>query len=160
MDAPDRKPWIGAVILVGVVYFGVGFVFAVLANSAVSPEARFIWRLAAWMQVNGEAIFGTRPWKRYGEGPAAEAPLAVTRNRVGEQALGHRDREVDGVRHQPLVHERRRLLRQVVLLVREVEDAQRRDPGLRKREVVGACILAELRDDLVALRQPELRPLM
>ena len=49
VDAPDRKPWKRAVILVGVVYFGVGFVFAVLANSAVSPEARFIWRLAAWV---------------------------------------------------------------------------------------------------------------
>jgi alpha-L-fucosidase len=26
--------------------------------------------LAAWMPVNGEAIFGTRPWKVFGEGPA------------------------------------------------------------------------------------------
>ncbi len=26
--------------------------------------------LAAWMQVNGEAIFATRPWKIFGEGPA------------------------------------------------------------------------------------------
>jgi alpha-L-fucosidase len=26
------------------------------------------------MKVNGEAIFGTRPWKVYGEGPASEVP--------------------------------------------------------------------------------------
>jgi alpha-L-fucosidase len=25
--------------------------------------------MAAWMAVNGEAIFGTRPWRVYGEGP-------------------------------------------------------------------------------------------
>ena len=29
--------------------------------------------LAAWMQVNGEAIFATRPWKILGEGPALSA---------------------------------------------------------------------------------------
>jgi alpha-L-fucosidase len=38
-----------------------------------ADEMAFLQRIAAWMQVNGEAIFGTRPWKRYGEGPAAEA---------------------------------------------------------------------------------------
>ena len=33
--------------------------------------------IAAWMAVNGRAIFGTRPWKVFGEGPASEgaAPL-------------------------------------------------------------------------------------
>ena len=25
--------------------------------------------LAKWMPINGEAIFGTRPWKKFGEGP-------------------------------------------------------------------------------------------
>jgi len=54
MGAPNRKSWISAAILVGVVYFGVGFVFAALANPAVSLEARFTWRLAAWV-VSGAA---------------------------------------------------------------------------------------------------------
>src|SRR5437762_3821983 len=49
MGAPNRKSWISTAILVGVVYFGVGFVFAALANPAVSLEARFTWRLAAWV---------------------------------------------------------------------------------------------------------------
>lgn len=27
--------------------------------------------IGAWMKVNGEAIYGTRPWKYFGEGPTA-----------------------------------------------------------------------------------------
>ncbi|WP_430899501.1 MULTISPECIES: alpha-L-fucosidase [unclassified Paraflavitalea] len=32
-------------------------------------ELAFLEDLAKWMQVNGTAIFGTRPWKVFGEGP-------------------------------------------------------------------------------------------
>ena len=76
-------------------------------------------------------------------------------DRRRELGLDELDRELDGVRHELLVDQLQRLLRQVVLLVREVEDAQRRDAGLGKREVVGPGLLAELRDDVVALRQAE-----
>ncbi len=34
-----------------------------------SKEIAFLDRLTEWMQVNGEAIYATRPWKIYGEGP-------------------------------------------------------------------------------------------
>ena len=34
-----------------------------------SEEERILDDLAAWMAVNGEAIFGSRPWDVYGEGP-------------------------------------------------------------------------------------------
>jgi len=36
-------------------------------------EVRFLDGMAAWMRVNGEAIFGTRPWKVAGEGPTKSA---------------------------------------------------------------------------------------
>jgi alpha-L-fucosidase len=36
-------------------------------------EEEILAELANWMQVNGEAIFGTRPWKIYGEGPSKVA---------------------------------------------------------------------------------------
>lgn len=40
-------------------------------------EATFLDGLAAWMGVNGDGIFGTRPWTPYGEGPSTiEAPDA------------------------------------------------------------------------------------
>lgn len=36
-----------------------------------SKEIAFLDRFTAWMQANGEAIYATRPWKIYGEGPNA-----------------------------------------------------------------------------------------
>ncbi len=36
-------------------------------------EEKILADLAAWMPINGEAIFGTRPWKVYGEGPSKVA---------------------------------------------------------------------------------------
>lgn len=40
-------------------------------------ETAIVEGIAAWMAVNGESIFGTRPWRLFGEGPAIEsaAPL-------------------------------------------------------------------------------------
>ena len=72
--APNRKSWISAAILVGVVYFGVGFVFAALANPAVSLEARFTWRLAAWV-VSGAAYAAHIGYEhfRLGNSPRATA---------------------------------------------------------------------------------------
>jgi alpha-L-fucosidase len=32
-------------------------------------EIAFLEDMAKWMDINGEAIFGSRPWKVYGEGP-------------------------------------------------------------------------------------------
>jgi len=32
-------------------------------------EERILERIAAWMGRNGEAIYGSRPWRAYGEGP-------------------------------------------------------------------------------------------
>jgi alpha-L-fucosidase len=34
-------------------------------------EVQFLEGMAAWMAVNSECIYGTRPWKIFGEGPAA-----------------------------------------------------------------------------------------
>jgi alpha-L-fucosidase len=38
-----------------------------------ADEVAFLEEMARWMKVNHEAIFGTRPWRSYGEGPASEA---------------------------------------------------------------------------------------
>jgi alpha-L-fucosidase len=42
-------------------------------------ERAVVEEIATWMQVNSESIYGTRPWKTFGEGPAIEsaAPLSA-----------------------------------------------------------------------------------
>ena len=44
-----------------------------------SEEMAVIEGITAWTKLNGECIFGTRPWKLFGEGPASEhvAPLTA-----------------------------------------------------------------------------------
>lgn len=42
-------------------------------NGMIDPiEESVVKSIGKWMNVNGESIYGTRPWKTYGEGPAAE----------------------------------------------------------------------------------------
>jgi alpha-L-fucosidase len=44
------------------------------ADGSLPPECQqFVAEMAGWMKVNGDAIYGTRPWKIYGEGPTKAA---------------------------------------------------------------------------------------
>jgi len=36
-----------------------------------ADEIKTVSEIGAWLKVNGEAIYKTRPWKIYGEGPSA-----------------------------------------------------------------------------------------
>jgi alpha-L-fucosidase len=46
----------------------------VRGDGTIDPdEVAFLKGMAAWMKINGEGIFATRPWKVYGEGPPAVA---------------------------------------------------------------------------------------
>jgi alpha-L-fucosidase len=38
-------------------------------------ERKVVEEIGVWMKVNSESIYGTRPWKIFGEGPAQEAKL-------------------------------------------------------------------------------------
>ncbi len=42
------------------------------------PEQEILRDIGAWLRVNGEAIYGTRPWDRFGEGPTRLAQGAFT----------------------------------------------------------------------------------
>ena len=51
------------------------------ADGSLPPESRtFLDEMAAWMGTNGEAIYGTRPWKVFGEGPTQTAAGAMKEN--------------------------------------------------------------------------------
>ncbi|WP_093664796.1 alpha-L-fucosidase [Sphingomonas gellani] len=39
-----------------------------------SEEERILDDMAGWIAINGEAIFGSRPWRTYGEGPTVLTP--------------------------------------------------------------------------------------
>jgi hypothetical protein len=48
MNATGHMRWVGAVLLVGILYLAAGLVFGALARSAGSNQVRDAWRLAAW----------------------------------------------------------------------------------------------------------------
>jgi alpha-L-fucosidase len=49
--------------------------FPLRSNGTLDAEELAIMdALGAWFAANGEAIYGTRPWKTFGEGPAAAPP--------------------------------------------------------------------------------------
>jgi len=48
-------------------------------------EIKILNDLADWMKINGECIFGTRPWVRFGEGPSTQQKAAANFNEGGEK---------------------------------------------------------------------------
>ena len=51
----------------------------VRADGTIDEKERaIVEKIAAWMEINREAIFGTRPWKVCGEGPQLAAAAALT----------------------------------------------------------------------------------
>jgi hypothetical protein len=60
MGASSHKPWLGVVILLGVLYLLAGIVFGTLAGSSASNQMRTLWRLAAWL--TSAVAFGAHIW--------------------------------------------------------------------------------------------------
>jgi len=53
--------------------------------------SHFLDELEAWMSVNGESIFGTRPWTVFGEGPVAEKDIKINSQGFNEGAYNGMD---------------------------------------------------------------------
>jgi alpha-L-fucosidase len=54
--------------------------FPLPSNGMLDPqELAILEEITKWMPVNGEAIYGTRPWKTFGDGPAITAATQARR---------------------------------------------------------------------------------
>jgi alpha-L-fucosidase len=49
-----------------------------------SDEIKIVSDIGAWLKINGDAIYATRPWKIYGEGPST---VVAEKGRFGGQAV-------------------------------------------------------------------------
>ncbi len=56
-----------------------------------SKEVAVLDQITAWMKINGEAIYATRPWKTYGEGPSKPQEAGAFKGRQSISGLGAKD---------------------------------------------------------------------
>jgi alpha-L-fucosidase len=63
-----------------------------------AQELKILDELAQWIAINGEGIYGTRPWKVFGEGPVASAPPATGGRGAGFNESRRRDLTAEEVR--------------------------------------------------------------
>jgi alpha-L-fucosidase len=63
-----------------------------------SDELAIVENIAKWMDVNKESIFGTRPWKVFGEGPASVIPPASNGGKLSFNEKGAKPFTADDVR--------------------------------------------------------------
>jgi alpha-L-fucosidase len=71
--------------------------FPLPSNGMLDPkELAILDEITRWMAVNGEGIYGTRPWKVYGDGPAVQAATEARRAQSDHHQAGafnERDRK-------------------------------------------------------------------
>jgi alpha-L-fucosidase len=59
-----------------------------------TKESAIVDAIGAWMKVNGEAIYGTRPWKVFGEGPALEKAKPIKDQGFNEGGEGFSGQDI------------------------------------------------------------------
>jgi len=57
-------------------------------------EVEVLEGIAKWMDVNKESIFGTRPWKVYGEGPTVESANPIKEQGFNEGKVKYSDKDI------------------------------------------------------------------
>ncbi|MBO4613435.1 MAG: alpha-L-fucosidase [Bacteroidaceae bacterium] len=66
-------------------------------------EKRIVANIKAWMDINGESIYGTRPWKVYGEGPLFDSANPLNAQGFNE-GINYSDRDVRYVQRNDTVY--------------------------------------------------------
>jgi alpha-L-fucosidase len=63
-----------------------------------AEEQKIVADIGAWLKVNGEAIYATRPWKTYGEGPSTVAVEAGPFDKAGMKDVGSKPFTAEDIR--------------------------------------------------------------
>jgi alpha-L-fucosidase len=63
-------------------------------GSIDEKEVAILEGIAAWMDVNKESIFDTRPWKIYGEGPSVDAVNSLNGAGFNEGKVGYTEKDI------------------------------------------------------------------
>ncbi|MDP4210553.1 MAG: alpha-L-fucosidase [Bacteroidota bacterium] len=63
-------------------------------GSIDDKEVAILESIAAWMDVNKESIFGTRPWKIYGEGPSVDSVNPLNAAGFNEGKMGYTEKDI------------------------------------------------------------------
>jgi len=61
-------------------------------------EIKIVAGIGAWLKINGEAIYATRPWKVYGEGPSTVAQEKAPYDRAGVKDVGSKPYTAEDIR--------------------------------------------------------------
>jgi alpha-L-fucosidase len=59
-----------------------------------STEHHIVSEIGAWLKVNGESIYGTRPWKIYGEGPSTDASNPIKAQGFNEGRVRYTSKDI------------------------------------------------------------------
>ncbi len=62
-------------------------------GSLDDKELKILNEIADWMDINKESIYGTRPWKVFGEGPTAEAHNPIN-NQGFNEGISHSEKDI------------------------------------------------------------------
>ena len=63
-----------------------------------ADEIKIVSEIGAWLKINGEAIYSTRPWKSFGEGPAAVAQENAPFDKAGEKDVASKPFTAEDIR--------------------------------------------------------------
>ena len=61
-------------------------------------EIRIVSEIGAWLKVNGDAIYATRPWKIYGEGPSTVVLETAPFDKAGLKDVGSKPYTSEDIR--------------------------------------------------------------
>jgi alpha-L-fucosidase len=63
-------------------------------GSIDDKEVAILEGIAAWMDMNKESIFDTRPWKIYGEGPSVDSVNPLNAAGFNEGKIGYNEKDI------------------------------------------------------------------